>query len=239
MINPTGEVRRVADAILDRILGGAYPAGLRLPAESALAEELACGRSTIREALRHLADMGLVRSRRGSGAMVLDFRLEGTPALMPAYLRLGKLDTPAHVLATELLHMRTSMAAEAVRLAASYARPEALAPAREHLAAAVALEADPAAHALNELALYRSLVVASGILPATWLINALWHPMRELNRMFAPALGGVPEGFQKTMGDILAHIEAGDAEAAVARVHAWFAAIDARLVTLIRRTFNA
>src|SRR5512143_3405417 len=107
MTTPTGEVQRLASALIGRIVSGAYPCGLRLPAAVELAGEFACGRSTVREALRHLADLGLVRSRRGSGAMVLDFRREGTPALLPWYLTAGRFDRPVGVLARELLGMRT------------------------------------------------------------------------------------------------------------------------------------
>ncbi|MEQ9317836.1 MAG: winged helix-turn-helix domain-containing protein, partial [Polyangiaceae bacterium] len=73
-MDPHSEVQRVSRILLGRIIDGTYPKGLRLPAEASLAEELTCGRSTIREALRHVADLGLVKSRRGSGAMVQDFR---------------------------------------------------------------------------------------------------------------------------------------------------------------------
>src|SRR4051794_10017609 len=111
------EVRRVAHEVLGRIVSGAYPAGLRLPAENDLATELRCGRSTVREALSHLAGMGVVKSRRGSGAMVLDFRREGTPALLPWYVLAGRFDRPVRILARELLSMRTLLAAQAVRLA--------------------------------------------------------------------------------------------------------------------------
>src|SRR5687768_3804173 len=110
MVSPVGEVRRVANAILGRILDGTYPSGLRLPSEAGLADELGCGRSTVREALRHLADLGIVRSRRGSGAHVLDFRREGTPALLPAYLRAGRFEAPPQAIARELLRLRTIMA---------------------------------------------------------------------------------------------------------------------------------
>src|SRR5690606_39960448 len=54
---------------------------------------------------------------------------------------------------------------------------------------APALESDPAAHALNELELYRALIAASGIWPASWMVNAFWTPLRQLNATFAPALG--------------------------------------------------
>ncbi len=172
MINPTGEVRRVSEAILERILAGTYPCGLRLPSESALGEDLGCGRSTVREALRHLADLGLVRSRQGSGTMVLDYRRHGTPALLPAYIRSGRFDLPPAVMAREMLRLRTLMACEAVRLAARHASRDALAEAHRLLRDAPALEDDPAAHALNELEIYHALVVASAMWPAAWMVNA-------------------------------------------------------------------
>lgn len=238
MIKPTSEVQRVAGVVLGRIIDGTYPKGLRLPSETALAEELSCGRSTIREALRHVADLGLIRSRRGSGAMVQDFRREGTPALLPAYLRAGRFDTNPLVLAREMLRLRTMMATEAVRLAATYA--EDIAEARACLERAPSLQGDPAAHALNELDLYRALVLASGIYPAAWLVNALWTPLRELNAVFAPALGPVQPNFQETMTMLLDRVAQHDERGALEMVTSWFERVDeaivARLGTVIEAT---
>ncbi len=236
--NLTPEVKRVADAILSRIVSGAYPRGLRLPPETALSAELACGRSTLREALRHIADLGLVRSRRGSGVLVLDFKRNGTPALMPTYLQSGAFDTPPATLAREMLRMRAVMAAEAVRLAALYARPEALAEAREILRAGPALENDPGEHALNELAFYRALVMASRIWPAAWMLNMFWTPMREINATFAPVIGPVPPGIQATMARIFSLIENGDAAGAVEAVQRWFESVDQRLVEGLESLFG-
>jgi GntR family transcriptional regulator, transcriptional repressor for pyruvate dehydrogenase complex len=229
MITPKGEVRRVAEVVLGRILDGTYPRDLRLPPEASLAEELGCGRSTLREALRHLADLGLVQSRRGSGAMVRDWRREGTPPLLPAYVRAGRFDVPPARLAREMLRLRTLMATEAVRLAARYASPDDLSEARARLAAAPVLEADPAAHALNELELYRALVAASRIYPAAWMVNAFWSPLRELNALIAPLFGQVEPDFQATMVRLLELVSASDEEGAVAHIAAWFARVDARL----------
>lgn len=238
MVSPTGEVQRVADTLVSRILAGTYPSGLRLPSEAAMAEELDCGRSTIREALRHLADLGLVRSRRGSGAMVLDFRREGTPALLPAYVRAGALGSSAAAMAREMLRLRTLMASEAARLAARYATPDKLGRARDRLAAGPALESDPAAHALNELELYRELVVASGMWPAAWMVNAFWGPLRELNTLFAPAMGPVKPAFQATMIELFALIEAHDEAGSVALIDRWFEGVDAELVRIIERALD-
>ncbi len=231
----TGEVRRVADVLLSRIVNGTYPSGLRLPAEAALAEELRCGRSTIREALRHLADLGLIKSRRGSGALVLDFRREGTPALLPAYLRAGKMESPA-AMAREMLRLRTLMAVEATRLAVRYA--DDISEARACLARAPSLEHDPAAHAVNELEMYRALVLASEIWPAAWLVNAFWAPLRDLNALFAPALGAVQPDFQASMTKLLELVEQGREEDAIAVVQRWFEGVDAQLVAVLQHALE-
>ncbi len=224
------EVRRVADQILGRIVSGAYPAGLRLPAENDLAEALGCGRSTVREALRHLAGMGVVRSRRGSGAMVLDFRREGTPALLPWYVLAGRFDRPVADLARELLGVRTLLAVQAVRLAARYADPPAIAEARAILARAPDLASNPAAHGSNELDFFRALVTGSSIWPAVWLANVFWAPMRELHDRLAGAVGRVPDDYQAQMTLLVDLIEARDDARAEAHVVAWFARVDAGLV---------
>ncbi len=239
MTTLAGEVRRVADSLVDRILDGSYPSGLRLPSEASLGEQLRCGRSTVREALRHLADLGLVRSRRGSGAMVLDFRREGTPALLTAYVRSGGMGEAAPAMAKEMLRLRTNMAAEAARLAARYASPDELSRARQRLAAGPALEADPCAHALNELELYRELVVASRMWPAAWMVNAFWGPLRDLNTLFAPAMGPVKPAFQPTMERLFKLIEARDEAGCVKLIEGWFDSVDSELVGIIERTLSA
>jgi GntR family transcriptional regulator, transcriptional repressor for pyruvate dehydrogenase complex len=62
---------RAWQTVLDRIEGdlisGALGPGDHLPAERALAAELAVGRSSVREALRVLEVMGLIRTQTGSG----------------------------------------------------------------------------------------------------------------------------------------------------------------------------
>lgn len=235
MTTPTGEVQRLSSELLRRIVRGVYPAGLRLPSEADLAAEFECGRSTVREALRLLAGMGVVRSRRGSGAMVLDFRREGTPALLPAFLQHGRFEQPVEVIATELLRIRAQMAGEAVRLAARYASAHDLDEARALLAESPALEADPIQHARNELEIYRALVAASGIWPAAWLVNSFWGPLSEIHRLLAPAMGPVPPDFQPTMLRLLALVEQGDEDSAVALVREWFETVDAALKVVLRQ----
>lgn len=220
---------RVARSLLGSIIAGTYPAGLRLPAEVELADSFGCGRSTIREALRELSTMGVVRSRRGSGAVVLDFRMDGTPSLLPAYLAAGAGDADPLVLATELLRIRSLLAKEAVRLAALYARPEALRDARARLADWSA-EKSPAEQARAEIALFRALVGASRVWPAIWLANAYFAPLDDLHAQFAPLVGGSPADFGAAMTTLLDLVEAGDEPRASKHFATWIDRVDRTLV---------
>ena len=236
---PLGEVRRIADILLERVLSGTYPSGLRLPTETALAEEFTCGRSTIREALGHLNDHGVVQSRRGSGAHVLDWRREGTPALLPVYVRLGQFDVGPAPLADGLLRIRAMMACEAVRLAALHGTEQSLLPAETYLLRGPSLESEPAEHTVNELEFYRALAQSSGIWPAVWMVNTMWAPMNQVNRIFAAALGPVRSDYQKTMVKLFALVRARNADAAVAHVQGWFHRVDKELLRALERIVSA
>ncbi len=74
--------RQVAEIIEGRIADGEWPAGSRLPTEAELALRFAVNRHTVRQALRDLAERGLVRAQQGSGTYV-----ERAPLTYPIGLR--------------------------------------------------------------------------------------------------------------------------------------------------------
>ena len=61
----------LAQLLRARIANGHYPVGGLLPAETELCDEFRVSRFTVREALRHLADDGLLLRRQGSGTLVV------------------------------------------------------------------------------------------------------------------------------------------------------------------------
>ena len=61
---------RVAQALLADISGGRYPVGARLPTEAELEARFRVSRHTVRAAIRHLRDLGLVTARAGVGTTV-------------------------------------------------------------------------------------------------------------------------------------------------------------------------
>jgi GntR family transcriptional regulator len=62
--------RVVVHALKSEILLGKYSVGAPLPSEQALLRRFKVSRHTVREALRHLRDLGLVESHQGRGTLV-------------------------------------------------------------------------------------------------------------------------------------------------------------------------
>lgn len=60
----------IATRLQQAIVDGVYAHGARLPAERELAQHFGASRSTVREALRRLEEMGLLMRRIGSGTFV-------------------------------------------------------------------------------------------------------------------------------------------------------------------------
>ncbi len=229
MPKPTGAVLRVADLLIQRIVSEEYSPGLRLPSEVDLATEFSCGRSTIREALRHLAGLNLVQSRRGSGAVVLDYRREGGLELMATYFQYGRFEHPLPVIVAEMLRMRTMLACEAARLAAMYARPEALVPVKRKIDLAHAVRDNPQEHALRELDVFRVMTHASAMWPAAWLANAFIGPMREVHRLVANPLSAVQPDWHDVMSELMTIIEQRCADEAVAHLRSHFDKVDRQI----------
>lgn len=62
--------RLIADSIARDIATGRLKTGQQIPPERAIAEDFGSSRMTVRQALRHLADRGLVETRVGHGTFV-------------------------------------------------------------------------------------------------------------------------------------------------------------------------
>ena len=75
---------QVARMILNSIADGIYTKGDILPSEKDLIEMTGVSRITVREALKKLAEMGVIETRKGKGSFVLvdpaDLRLDGEAA---------------------------------------------------------------------------------------------------------------------------------------------------------------
>lgn len=74
---------QAAEVLLERIRGGEWEVGQKLPGETTLAPQLGVGRSTIREAIRQLAGSGVLATRQGAGVFVTALDVpEGLDAML-------------------------------------------------------------------------------------------------------------------------------------------------------------
>ncbi|MFG1776796.1 FadR/GntR family transcriptional regulator [Micromonospora sp. NPDC049048] len=139
-------VRQTIAQLRERILGGEWPVGERIPTEPQLVAALGVGRNTVREAVRALAHAGVLECRQGSGTYVVS-----TDELAPVVARRLTADRMA-----EVVEVRRAFEVEAARLAALRRTTEDLAALDGALAAREAawrggrvdefVEADAALH---------------------------------------------------------------------------------------------
>lgn len=137
----------IARVLMYEIFSGAFPAGTRLPAERTLTKRFHVTRQAVREALRRLETLGLVKSRRGSGTYAEDARGVAGLELFQSLVVTpeGTLDL---ALIEDYFEFRISLSKQIVRLAVERRTDDDLVALREALARRAAVLHDAAA--LNE-----------------------------------------------------------------------------------------
>lgn len=106
----------IAGQLRDLILTGAYAAGDKLPPERDLAKELGVNRSSLREALKKLEHLGLVKIRQGDGTRVQDFMQTGGLDLVSHLVPLAQAGGAG--ILRDVLEFRRIYGREVARLAA-------------------------------------------------------------------------------------------------------------------------
>lgn len=147
-------VTQVSEEFRGLITSGEWSVGEKIPGEHELAEQLGVSRSTVRESLRGLTNMGLLEPRIGDGTYV-----RATDEITGVLVRDDLSSALVHV-----LDARAGLEAATARLAAQHATQEALAVISD------ALDARGRAHDAGDLAEYaradaefhRAVVSASG-----------------------------------------------------------------------------
>ena len=142
---------QAAELLAERIRGGEWEVGAKLPGETTLAPQLGVGRSTIREAIRQLAGRGILQTRQGSGVFVSS--LAGDEELD---LALRRVDI------ARVIEARLAIESESAALAAARRAPADLRAMREALAARAKALSDIESHVDADLAVHRSIVAAAG-----------------------------------------------------------------------------
>ncbi|MBL0218908.1 MAG: FadR family transcriptional regulator [Myxococcales bacterium] len=210
MLKPV-EKQRVAEEIAEQlrslILNGQYPPGSKLPPERELSKRLRVNRASLREALKKLEHLGLVRIRQGDGTRVLNFMETGGLELVQHLLPLagGKPE-----LIRDLLEFRRIFGREIARLAAARAGSD-----KDGLAKlrALADRADTVGNAAELFDLDFEFYVAIAQLCGNQVMLLLINTVRDGVRNFMPLLAnlaGPGDTVRKHHRDLILALEKGD-----------------------------
>jgi len=144
--------------IVNLIRGGHFRPGDRLPSERDLRDSLGVSRASVREAVRALETMGILRVSPGRGTFVRDDLVQGGLKLNDGWLASHYTDV------LDLLEMRETLEVKAASLAAERASEDQVQAIREQLQGiAAAIEAQDVAAITSADAGFHNLIArASG-----------------------------------------------------------------------------
>jgi DNA-binding FadR family transcriptional regulator len=109
---------RVFEQLTAEIVGGGYPAGAAIPSERELSEALQVNRHVVREAIKRLEQVGLVRVAQGGRTTVLDYRRTAGLDLLAIVAEHVEPVAGLTPLLTSALEMRAGIGADLARLCA-------------------------------------------------------------------------------------------------------------------------
>ena len=175
---------KVFEQLTAEIVGGGYAPGDALPSERELSEQLEVNRHVVREAVKRLEQVGLVRVSQGGRTSVLDYRRTAGLDLLAIVAEHAEPVADLAPLLASALEMRAGIAADLARLCAERA-PRAL--GSELLGIAARLAEGPSGEELLELdqRFWQLIVDGAGNLAYQLAFNSLIravHAQRELSR---------------------------------------------------------
>lgn len=207
-LRPSPLVEQATRHLRTQITEGHWPVGTKIPGETTLAKTLGVGRSTVREAVRTLATLGLLRSRQGAGVFVIaDHEAEEWP------VRLRRAAV------TDVYEVRMLIEVQAARLAARRRTDEDLTALDAALTArrAAGVAPDDAAFVDADIALHGAVVAAAHNPVLTDLFGEFVPALRQALIDLVDLLGlrrGDPHHGDAQHRALVTAVVAGDAESA-------------------------
>ncbi|MGB0590490.1 MAG: FadR/GntR family transcriptional regulator [Myxococcota bacterium] len=226
--------QRIFESLRRDILSGQLAPGDRLPPERTLAEQHDTNRNTLREALRKLEQLGLVRARQGQGVTVQDFRLDGTLELLTPFLFHGADVNERVAVLVDLLQARRHVLQSTLKLVAErhseadMVHLEALAQAQ----IAASERGDAEAVVRGDIALVDAFFDASHSLTFRWIANSLLSVAREIVERF-PALWIQDPTYPEVIATLVVALRARDGDRAADILHSYYLKTDAVLVDML------
>ncbi len=189
------------------ILEGNYKPGDRLPSERVLSLRYGVSRSILREGIRHLAGLGLVRTEAQSGTYVTDYRSEASLEFLLYLLDNNEpLDPEIFRAVNEL---REILEAGCAARSAARSTPDRVRELRAALEALRAAEGDPERLAARDYEFHALFVEQAENLA----LRLLFHAFRSVYLFYVRQFYSEPENAPATFAQLerfVERVEAGD-----------------------------
>jgi DNA-binding FadR family transcriptional regulator len=224
---------RVADQIVeiltDAILSGTYPVGSTLPPERELAEQLGVNRTSLRQALSRLEQLGLVDAQQGRGTLVLDATQNPDPNVLAGLIRHLGPD-----LLREVMEVREGIVGMVGRLAAQRATAQDVGALRAATDAVRRAMDAPECQAA-ELAWFSTLVDITRNRALILLVRWVWVAYGGAAASFAGAFSD-PRRVSRELDRVVNAIAEGEPVAAAEALEAYARSSGRRMVAALQRS---
>ena len=217
MYEPVGRTKlfeQIVEQIQGRIVRGELRAGDRLPPERTLAVSFGASRTAVREALKTLAQMGLIEMAPGRGTTVANNTSHAMRSSLGLMMRVNQLHG-----SDSLVELREIIEPEIAALAAVRAAAEHLADLRVAVEAMDQALRNAPEYIRADNLFHRTLALATRNLLILSLVDSIVDLLSE-QRAHIFVVDGGPERGQVYHKALLAAIEQRDADAAREAMHA-------------------
>jgi GntR family transcriptional repressor for pyruvate dehydrogenase complex len=222
---------QIAEQIEQRILNGELQSGDRLPTERELSEQFHASRTAVREAMKTLAQRGLVDMRPGRGTIVIDGTSQAMRLSMGLMMKVGQAGS-----SESLVEVREIIEPEIAGLAAVRATDEQIAAMREavEIMDSKIHEADAYIAADNDF--HRALATGTQNILIVTLVDSIVDLLSEQRKLIFSS-NGAPERGQKHHKRILDSVIRHDIKAAreAMRAHLQQVREDVKISTILKK----
>jgi GntR family transcriptional repressor for pyruvate dehydrogenase complex len=205
---------QIEQQIEQRILSGELRSGDRLPTERELAEQFHASRTAVREAMKSLAQKGLVDMRPGRGTIVIDGTSRAMRHSLGLMMRIGQA-----VNSSSLVEVREILEPEIAALAAVRATEEHVAAMQEAVAIMDANLNDADAYITADNDFHRALAEGTQNVLILALVDSIVDLLSEQRKHIFSVSGGPQRGqihHKRVLETVIQH----DPEAARQAMHA-------------------
>jgi GntR family transcriptional regulator, transcriptional repressor for pyruvate dehydrogenase complex len=203
---------RVFEQLTGEVVSGGYPVGSAIPSERELSELLGVNRHVVREAVKRLEQVGLVRGTQGGRTTVLDYRQTAGLDVLALLAEHARELEPLLPLLVAALEMRAGIGADLARLCAERA-PSELRAELPAIAEQIRLTGSGEELLALDEAFWRIILDGAGNLAYQLAFNSL---IRAVHARVEIGLPWLEEELRRSQhrGQIAAAIAAGDPQAA-------------------------